>query len=55
MYSIKDLAIDSDHRLQDQLPLFCKTYRMLKNTHGSKYASVLLYSTYNIKICEMCK
>ena len=43
MYSIKDLAIDSDHWLRDRLPLFYKTYIMLKNTHG-KYASVLLHT-----------
>ena len=54
MYSIKDLAIDSDHWLWDWLSLFCKTYEMLKNTHG-KYASVLLlYSTYNVRICDIC-
>ena len=53
MYSMKDLAIDSDHWLWDRLLLFCNTYRMLKNTHV-KYASVLLYSTYNKMICEIC-
>ena len=35
---MKDVVIDSDHWLRDLLPLFHKTYSMLKITHG-KYVS----------------